>query len=393
LNFDGSDAEHVRRYFIDNALYWLNEFQIDGLRLDAIHGIHDFSARHILEELSTTVHADARASGRNVLLIAESDLNDPRVITAKELGGRGLDAQWSDDFHHALHTRLTGARQGYFADFGSLAALEKALTDGFVYDGCHSGFRGKPHGAPSVHLPGEKFVVYTQNHDQIANGSGGKRHARLLSVVGQKLTAFMLLVVAPNVPMLFMGQEYGDTAPFQYFTSHGDADLAQAVSDGRKAEFAGFGWEHEHEDPQAVSTFEHSKLDWSKLERPPHAELLRFYQDLLRLRASHACLRNGRKDLLTVERSDEEGYCVVQRDDPSGSSVLALLNFTNQGNWLPILSAVGPDWRLALHTDDVRYGGSGSDAPPARIDCDDGAPPRLFCPPYAAILYLSNEKR
>lgn len=393
LNFDGDDAAYVRRYFIDNALYWLNDFQFDGLRLDAIHGIFDESGRHILEELSAAVHEDARRAGRNVLLIAESDLNDPRMITPREQGGYGFDAQWSDDFHHALHTRLSGSQHGYFADFGQLAQLEKALTEGFVYDGCYSVFRRRKHGASSKACPGDKFVVFSQNHDQIANGSGGKRHSNLLTRSQQNLAAFMLLVVAPNVPLLFMGQEYGETAPFLYFTSHGDPGLAKAVSEGRKAEFAGFGWEKEHHDPQAADTFEASKLDWSKLNQEPHAGTLRLYHDLLRLRARNACLRNGCKDFLVVERSGED-WLLVQRSDPSGASALAVVNFSKQPQKVPIFSAAGPNWRLALHTGNPKYGALSTHHEfPERLNCDGGATPYLFCLPFEAVLYLHSEQQ
>ena len=391
LNFDGPGSDHVRSYFVDNALYWLNELGFDGLRLDAIHGIFDLGARHILEEIASAAHDEAARAGRRAILIAESDLNDPRVITPPERGGHGMDAQWSDDFHHALHARLTGARHGYFADFGSLGAIEKAITKGFVYDGEYSAFRERKHGRSSAGCAGQELVVYTQNHDQIANGSGGSRHGSLLSPAAQRLAAVALLT-APNVPMFFMGQEYGETAPFSYFTSHGDPALAKAVREGRRAEFAGFGWEHGLADPQDQATFERSKLDWTKLSRAPHGELLLLHKDLLRLRAAHPCLRNGRKDLVTIACSEEHGFMVVQRWDPSGSTALVLLNFSPHAQALPILDAAGPRWELALHTADPRYGGDGP-APPPMLDAEVGAAPHVSCPATSAILYLGSPQR
>lgn len=391
LNFDGADSDHVRDYFVDNALYWLNEHRFDGLRFDAIHGIFDFGARHILEEIAGAAHAEAARAGRRAILIAESDLNDPRVITPSERGGLGLDAQWSDDFHHALHARLAGARHGYFTDFGGVAAIEKALADGFVYDGAYSAFRRRKHGRSSSGCAGDALVVYTQNHDQIANGSGGSRHTSLLSPAAARLAAVALLT-APNVPMLFMGQEHGETAPFSYFTSHGDPGLAEAVREGRRAEFAGFGWEHALADPQDPATFERSKLDWTKLSRAPHGQMLALHRDLLRLRREHACLRNGRKDLLAIEAHEERGFMIVQRWDPSGSTALVLLNFAPRPERLPILSAVGPRWELALYTADPRYGGDGP-APPALLDASGGAPPYVPCPGSSAIVYLRSPAR
>jgi maltooligosyltrehalose trehalohydrolase len=391
LNFDGPDSDLVRDYFVDNALTWLNEHRVDGLRLDAIHGIFDFGARHVLEEIASAAHEEAARAGRRAILIAESDLNDPRVITPAERGGQGLDAQWSDDFHHALHARLAGARHGYFADFGSVANLQKALTDGFVYDGAHSAFRRRKHGRSSVGCSGHQLVVYTQNHDQIANGSGGSRHGTLLSPAAARLAAVALLT-APNVPMLFMGQEYGETAPFSYFTSHGDPGLADAVREGRRAEFAGFGWEHALDDPQDVATFEQSRLDWTKPSRAPHEQTLLLYRDLLRLRRDNPCLRNGQKDLLSVEANEERAFMVVQRWDPSGSTALVLLNLSPRPQPLPILGAAGPRWELALYTADPRYGGDGP-APPPLLDSDDGATPHVACPGSSAIVYLGSPAR
>src|SRR5579884_2590706 len=217
INYDGPDSDGVRRYFIENALYWLTEYHIDALRLDAIHGIFDFGARHILEELADAFHGQARDLGRDAWIIAESDLNDVRILKPVSEGGYGVDSQWNDDFHHAFYTALTGDTHGYFTDFGRLEDLAKSLQEGFVYDGRRSAYRRRRHGSSSKDRPGEQFVVFTQNHDQIANALGGKRLASLVTTEQQKLAAAVLLL-SPFVPLLFMGQEYGEIAPFHYFT-------------------------------------------------------------------------------------------------------------------------------------------------------------------------------
>ena len=241
VNFDGDDSREVRRYFIDNALYWVTEYHIDGLRLDAIHAIFDKSHTHILQELGEAMHAQAHALDRTILVIAESDLNDKQVISDLSDGGWGLDAQWSDDFHHALHVLLTGERNGYYQDFGTLADLRLALTEGFVYQGQGSQYRQRPHGTPSRHLAGERFVICSQNHDQVGNRAYGERLSTLVPFPALKLAAGLVLC-APNSPLLFMGEEYGEPAPFLYFTSHTDPALAQAVREGRRREFAHFAW-------------------------------------------------------------------------------------------------------------------------------------------------------
>ena len=236
LNFDGPDSDEVRRFFVDNALHWLTDYHVDGLRLDAIHGIFDFGARHILAELSDAFHAEAARLGRRAWLVGESDLNDPRVIQPTAAGGLGLDAQWSDDFHHAQHVLATGNRRGYFVDFGGAAHLAKAISEGFVYDGQPSAYRRRRHGAPAAGAPGERFVAFNQNHDQIANACQGRRLAQLVGLERQKVAATVLFST-PALPLLFHGEEYAEDAPFDYFTSHGDPALAEAVRQGRHQEY------------------------------------------------------------------------------------------------------------------------------------------------------------
>ena len=373
INYDGPGSDGVRRFVIDNAVYWVTEYHIDALRLDAIHGIFDFSAQHVLEEMAVAVHATADRAGRHIWLVAESDLNDVRIIRPRDLGGYGLDAQWSDDFHHSLHTTLTGATRGYFSDFAGLRDLPKAIANGFVYDGRRSRFRERRHGSCSAPRPGEQFVICQQNHDQIANGSGGARISQLMSPDGQKLGA-ALLVCSPNLPLLFMGQEYGELAPFFYFTSHGDAALIEAVRRGRREEFLSFDWAGDFPDPQAERTFYASRLDWSLLERPVHASLLRFFHDLLALRRARAPLNNCRKDLTQVSSSERDQWLVVERGDPSGQRALCVFNFRAEPNAVPLRPATHA-WRLDIDSASPSYGDPGGDASGSRESVPDILPP------------------
>jgi maltooligosyltrehalose trehalohydrolase len=373
INYDGPGSDGVRRFFVDNALYWVTEYHIDALRLDAIHGIFDFSAQHILEEMALAVHAVAKQADRQVWLIAESDLNDVRVIRPHDLGGHGIDAQWSDDFHHSLHTALTGATRGYFADFAGLRDLPKAIVEGFVYDGVRSRFRERRHGSSSASHPGEQFVICQQNHDQIANGSGGARISQLMSPDGQKLGA-ALVACSPNLPLLFMGQEYGELAPFFYFTSHGDAALIEAVRRGRREEFLSFDWAGDFPDPQAERTFCASKLDWSLLERPAHASLFRFFRDLLALRKTRAPLNNCRKDLTHVSSSEQGRWLVIERGDPSGQLALCVFNFHTEPGEVPLRPATH-GWRLDIDSASPRYGELQGDASGSEQRAPDLLPP------------------
>jgi maltooligosyltrehalose trehalohydrolase len=373
LNFDGEGSEGVRRYFVENALYWLTEYHVDGLRLDAVHAIADTSEKHFLKQLAEEFHAQAGRLGRRAHLIAESDLNDVRVLRREE-EGYGIDAQWSDDFHHSLHAILTKADRGYFADFGRVGDLAKAIEEGFVYCGQHSVFRGKCHGTNSAEMPGEQFVVCIQNHDQIANGYWGDRLSRVVEPARQRLAAAILLCGAPNVPMLFMGEEWGERAPFLYFTSHTDPELGRAVRVGREEEYTSFvRGEGETEstiggfsDPQSEITFVRSKLDWDSLEKQPHAGMLAFYRDLLELRRAHPPLSNCDKTRTRV-RFDEDGrWLAVERGDSSGARAILLCNLSPEAR--PVPSAEGA-WRLALWSGDARYGGDAPDtAPPERVE-------------------------
>jgi maltooligosyltrehalose trehalohydrolase len=386
LNFDGAYSDGVRRYFIENALHWLVEYHIDALRLDAVHGIFDFGARHVLEELGEKFHAVANSLGRRAYLIAESDLNDVRVINPVEAGGYGLDAQWNDDFHHSLNAILTGTRRGYLADFGRIADLRKALTDSFVFDGRYSAYRHRHHGNSSARQPGDRFVVFTQNHDQVANAAAGTRLSQLITPMAQKLAA-MVLVCAPNLPMLFMGQEFSASTPFFYFTSFVDAALAKAVSEGRKREYEGFLHDQPFADPQEFETFARSRLNWEEPSQPEHSAILDFYRSLFALRRKHPCLSNCRKDLATVECNEAQGWLSITRDDPSGSGALVLCNFRDDVRDIAVPDR-GRAWRLALWNGEARFGNQADDpAPPATLD-GHGRVVKLSG--FGAALYLTE---
>ena len=295
MNFDGWGSDEVRRFFCDNALQWLRDYHFDGLRLDAVHAFHDRSAIPFLEQLGREVRELERELGRTKVLIAESDLNDPRLIRSVEAAGLGIDAQWSDDFHHALHALLTREQSGYYADFGELGALVAALRDGFVYSGRYSEYRRRSHGRPLGAVPLNRLLGYIQNHDQVGNRALGDRLGKTLSPAQLELAAALMLT-GPFVPMIFQGEEWNASSPFCYFTDHTDADLGAAVRAGRRREFAAFGWAPEDvPDPQDVDTFARSKLVWSELGEPEHARLHAWYRALIRLRAVEPSLTSSER--------------------------------------------------------------------------------------------------
>jgi len=364
INFDGPESDGVRRFIIDNALYWLTEYHVDALRLDAIHGIYDFGARHILDELSQAFQDQARRLQRQAWLIAESDLEDVRIINPRAKGGYAFDAQWHDDFHHALYALLTGQREGFLMDFGAVANLSKSVTEGFVFDWKYSHYRRRHYGSSSKDRPGEQFVGFIQNHDQVANTSRGKRLSSLVSSGQQKLAA-VLTLSSPFLPLLFMGEEYGETAPFLYFTSFDDPGLAAAVTAGRKKELGSHYSESEFADPQAPGTFEHCKLDWSRTEVSPHAEILRLYRDLISLRRQHLSLATCRKELTEIQFNEQRKWLLMKRSDPSGSGALLVFNFSSEAQSIPVLDS-DHSWRLALWTGDAIYGGGSGPRPVER---------------------------
>jgi maltooligosyltrehalose trehalohydrolase len=330
VNLDNNGSHEVRRFFIENALMWLRDYHFDGLRLDAVHAFVDNSAFHFLEELSREVEARSSQLGRYIDLIAESDLNDPRIVTSREAGGYGINAQWCDEFHHALHSVLTGEQNGYYEDFGSFVHLAKAMANGYVYDGGYSKHRDRYFGRSPVNLSGHHFVVFTQNHDQVGNRAQGERLSQLVNLGRQKIAAALMLT-SPFIPMLFMGEEYSASTPFQYFTQHEDKELARLVSEGRRNEFKAFGWRPEEvPDPQDEQTFQRSKLNWNEIGSGDHDEMLRWYRDLIALRKSTSCLTDGRRDRVKVQCDPDAHWLTIQRGE-----VEVVCNFANDRQAIP----------------------------------------------------------
>ncbi len=364
VNFDGLDSDPVRHYFISNALHWITEFHIDALRLDAIHGIYDFSARHILQEIAEIVHRQGEALGRRVHVIAESDLNDVRVITAQETGGYGLDAQWSDDFHHALWALLTGERAGYYGDFGLFSDLVKAFKEGFVISGGYSTFRRRRHGSSSAGIPPGQLVVFSQNHDQVGNRLRGERPGEHLTVQQLKLAAATVLL-SPYVPLLFMGEEYGESAPFPYFVSHGDAELVEAIRRGRMQEFTAFAREGLPPDPVAEATFLSAKVDQEQHHQGDHAAIFDFYRELIRLRKEYAPLAWLSRENMQIVACDEEQVLTVIRSIDS-IQLLCLFNYSDQSR------VIRPP--LASCTFHVLLDSSGKSSPGSCLTVDAACP-------------------
>lgn len=347
VNYDDKHSDEVRKFVIQNACYWVVEYHIDVLRLDAVHGIFDSSARHILEEINTTVQTLSRDLGRKVHLVAESDLNDPRTIRPKQKGGYGFAGQWCDDFHHAVHAILTHENNGYYQDFGRWADLGKALQKGFVYEGQYSEFRKRRHGCPTGNLSPEKLVVCTQNHDQIGNRPFGERLSALVPFEKLKLAAFMLWLT-PYTPLLFMGEEYGERAPFQYFVDFEDPTLRKAVQEGRRREFASFGWE-KIPDPCAPNAFLNSCLRWKEAQKRESVFLRRLYGDLMEF---HKKFLMGQK--ISSVFADEAKNLLAFQYLPlkrKGLGVVWSLSEAEEG--FNFNSKFSP----LLTTDDSRYGG------------------------------------
>ncbi len=315
VNLDGDDAEPVRRYVVDNALRWMRDFHVDALRLDAVHALADDSPTHLLAQLSDETALLAKDLGRPLSLVAESDLNDATMVTPTSEGGLGMTAQWNDDFHHALHALLTDERQGYYADFGAMETLEKALTRVFVHDGGWSSFRESDWGAAvdTALVPGHAFLAYTATHDQVGNRATGDRPTTSLSP-GQSAVAAAITLTSPFTPMLFMGEEWGAATPWQFFTDHEDPDLADSIRQGRRREFADTGWDAEQiPDPQDNATRDASVLDWQEIAAQPHQRLFAWYRELLALRRREADLRDDRLDQVQVDHDAELGWFVVRR--------------------------------------------------------------------------------
>jgi maltooligosyltrehalose trehalohydrolase len=313
VNFDGPGSDEVRRFVIDNATMWLRDYRCDGLRLDAVHAIVDNSAVHILEELASEVEALSREVRRPLFLIAEDNRNDPRIVRSRAAGGYGIDAVWADDWHHAVHAAITGERAGYYDDFGSLQSVAKAARQAWVYDGLRSKYRQRRYGRSPSGLSGHSFVVSVQNHDQVGNRPQGERIGMLVGAGRAKIAAALMLT-GPFIPMLFQGEEWGATSPFEYFTNHDDPELGKAVRDGRRRELASFQWAGEEvPNPQDPSTYERSKLDWTEVGKDAHQEMLSWYRTLIALRRQRPELSDPRWERIEATVSEDERWLVLQR--------------------------------------------------------------------------------
>ncbi len=356
INFDDQWCDGVRRYFIENALMWFRDFHIDALRLDAVHAIKDFSPVHILQEIRLRVNELMVQTGKKHYLIVELDLNDTRFINPVEKGGYGMDAQWVDEFHHALRVSTGQAGTGYYSDFTGIGHLAKAYRDAYVYDGQWSPHRNKTFGVKAENSPGQQFIVFSQNHDQVGNRMLGERTSQLVSFETQKLLAAAVML-SPFLPMLFMGEEWSEPNPFQYFVSHTDPDLAEAVRRGRKAEFAAFHAEGEAPDPMAEATFQSSKLQWNLLQEGQHKTMLAYYKTLIRLRKENTALKKPDRRNLTVTANAYDKTIVLHRWQEA-TKVICLLNFAEEPR---IFGLDNPDeWKVLLDSADTIWGGPGT---------------------------------
>ena len=326
INYDDSWSDGVRNFFVQNVFYWFEHYHIDALRLDAIQGIFDFGAKHILQEMAEETETFSRENGRKRYLIAESDLNDIRVITSLESNGYGVDAQWTDDFHHSVHTLLTGENKSYYGDYGSIENLAKAFKEGFVYSWDFSSNRKRHHGSSSAHIEAKQHVVCIQNHDQIGNRLMGERLSMVVPFEAARLAAGAMFV-SPYIPLLFMGEEFAPVTPFLYFISHSDKNLVQAVREGRAREFADLHMGKEPPDPQDPHTFIKCRLDWDSISSGVHAASLAFYKEMILLRKSIPALSNLDKNSTHVDTFSNNKLLVLKRWHQN-SSIAAIMNFS-----------------------------------------------------------------
>jgi maltooligosyltrehalose trehalohydrolase len=367
VNLDQAGSDEVRDFITGNAVMWLRDYHLDGLRLDAVHAFQDRRAVHLLEQLAVAVDALSAATGRSLVLVAESDMNNPRLITPREAGGYGLSAQWDDDFHHSVHALVTGERQGYYGDFGAIAGVAKVLTGAYFHDGSWSSFRGRTHGrrVDTQRTPGHRFVGFIQDHDQVGNRAAGDRLPATLSGrperEGLLRVASGLLLTAPFTPMLFMGEEWGADTPWQFFSDHTDPFLAEAVSNGRRSEFAAHGWGFaDVPDPQDKETFLRSKLDWSQPDGEPYRSLLNWYRSLLALRRARPELTDPRLDQVRVEFDEAARWLLVYR-----GGLLIAANLGDGPVDVPVTSGAAGPGPVVLGSDQAIAVAPGSIAMPA----------------------------
>ena len=360
LNFDDQYSGGVRNFCLENALYWLKEYHIDALRLDAIQGIYDLGVKHFLQELAETVHHLSQEQGRKHYLIAESDLNDVRVIRPREVGGIGIDAQWTDDFHHALHSLLTGEQDRYYQDFGRIEQLEKSFREGFIYSGQYAPHRKRRHGSDSTEEPGYRFIVFSQTHDQIGNRVLAERLSKLVSLEGLKL-ASGAVILSPFIPFLFMGEEYGEEAPFFYFVSHSEPNLIETIRNSKQEEFQAFAGRGEMQDPQSIETFQKCKLNWEERKSGKHKVIWEFYQRLIQLRQSITALKKLDKKSLEVSSIEADKLLFLRRWS-GNSQIFCMMNF-NQKEAIFQAGVPSGRWRKILDSSDTKWMGSGSTLP------------------------------
>jgi maltooligosyltrehalose trehalohydrolase len=366
-NVDGPDSDPVRAFIIDNALMWLTDYHVDGLRLDAVHGIVDTSSVHLLAELTAAAGGESDRFGRELQLVAESDRQDPATVMPRTAGGLGLQAQWLDDLHHSIHTALTGESDGYYIDYNGLADVAAVYTRGFAFDGRWSEYRHRTVGAPVPDgVSSRRFVTCVQNHDQIGNRAQGERLTSLVSPARLR-AGIALLCLSPTTPMLFMGDEFGATTPFLFFSGHPEPELDKAVREGRRAEFASFSsFDGEVPDPQDPATMEASRLDWSESERPEGRERRRLWTDLLELRRTAPALASGDRRKVHLEHADPEHLALVRAGPPD------LLLAANLGDrtWDCTTAATGLE--LLWSSEDERYGGRGGGSGEPAVTVADG---------------------
>jgi len=382
INFDDAGSDEVRNYFIENVLMWFRDFHIDALRMDAVHAIKDFSPTHILKDIRLAVDTLQRATGGKHYLIVECDLNDVRFIQSVDEGGYGMDAQWVDEFHHALRVATGHEQTGYYSDFNGLAHVAKAYKDAYVYDGIYSNHRNRTFGTPvDAQVPGDKFVVFAQNHDQVGNRMLGERLSTLVSFEKQKLIAATVLL-SPYLPMLFMGEEYGEQNPFMYFVSHTDEQLVEAVRKGRKREFAAFHLEGEAPDPQAPETFKHSTLQWNLYNNDSHTLLFCYYQQLIHYRKVLKPLYNLDRTRINVDLNEQKQTLIITRAYHD-QQVFYAMNFSASRQDVAVPPSFTP-WKKIIDSAALEWNG------PESAPCTLTSSATMSLQPESVVLYSNN---
>ncbi len=359
INFDGEYSDHVRNYFIENALYWLKNFHIDALRLDAVHSIFDMSVKHFLQELKEKVGEFSVQNGRERYLIAESDLNDVKMINPVEVGGYNIDAQWSDDFHHSVHAYLTNESSGYYKDFGKPFHIKKALAETFVYSGQYSNYRKKKHGSSAEKTKPYQFVISIQNHDQVGNRALGERLSSIVEFEKLKLAAG-LMIFSPYIPLLFMGEEYAEESPFLYFVSHSDEKLIEGIRKGRREEFKSFGWQNDLPDPQSEETFLKSRLNWDLKESGRNKTLLNFYKKIIEIKKTNNSFQNKKRDDFYMSSLNDDKVIIIERFN-SQNSTYSFFNLDEKNSEIEI--SFKDNWKKLFDSSSKNWNGAGEVAP------------------------------